>query len=161
MTIETAPETGEVADSEWVALPGGELEAPRQRALCRACRAALEEAERRGITVTRGRTLCFECHRAEARRQRAIEAAGRVFTGSPERLQAGLPFEPVNRARLARLTAERAEARAAQARGVDRFANRRRHAQIEARHALATIARGLRARDLPLPPSWLPFVVNR
>ena len=33
-----------------------------------------------------------------------------------------------------------------------------RQAQIDARHALARIAAGVRARELRLPESWLPFV---
>jgi hypothetical protein len=161
MTIDGFDQRMEVAENEWVPLPGGELEAPRQGALCPACRAARHASERSGAPAAGARTLCFECHRAEARRRRALAAAGRVFTGSEERLQTGLPFEPVDRVRLARLKTERMQARLAEARGPERHANRRRHAQLEARHALAAIARGLRARDLPLPPSWLPFVVNR
>ncbi len=161
MKIETGHDSVETVADEWVTLPGGELQALAHRALCPACRAALAEAERRGIDVRRARTLCFACHRAEARRQRALEDAGRVFTGSPERLETGQPFEPVNRARLSRLQADRAAARGIAPRGPERFADERRHAQLEARRALAAVARGLRARELPLPPSWLPFVVNR
>ena len=45
------------------------------------------------------RAICFECHRADRRREEAIKAAGE-FEGSPEgiavRFQDGLPFEPVD-----------------------------------------------------------------
>jgi hypothetical protein len=162
-------------EDEWVTLPGGELQVRRRRTLCAACRAALEKAAGTGVDTRRTGTLCFECHRAEMRREQALQAAGEVFTGSPERFQTGLPFEPVDRARLARLRAERTQARQA-ARSADGGAEgRRRRAQIEARHALQTIAAGLRARrtpsreleaathaaELQLPESWLPFVVGR
>jgi hypothetical protein len=63
--------------------------------------------------------------------------------------------------------------------GIGEYVNKRRHAQIAARHALQAIASGLKARNLPpaleagvlaaaahaaelqLPESWLPFVVAR
>ena len=68
--------------------------------------------------------------------------------------------------------------------GVGRFVDKRRQAQIAARHALQAIAAGLRTRQVPewtansadharlmeiaihaaelqLPESWLPFVVSR
>jgi hypothetical protein len=59
------------------------------------------------------------------------------------------------------------------------YENQRRHAQIDARHALQQIAAGLKARglsiaereramfeavhaaELQLPDAWLPFVVSR
>jgi hypothetical protein len=74
---------------------------------------------------------------------------------------------------------ERAAARAAMQVGVGPFVDRRRQAQITARHALQSIAAGLTARrpapadrdrvmtaafhaaELQLPESWLPFVVAR
>jgi hypothetical protein len=77
------------------------------------------------------------------------------------------------------LKAERTEARAAAVIGVGRFVDQRRRAQIAARHALQTIAAGLRthhldatdrdremamaihAAELQLPDAWLPFVVAR
>jgi hypothetical protein len=62
-----------------------------------------------------------------------------------------LPFEPVNWHRLARLKAERLEARRASGSGLGRYADRRRSAQISARHALEAIARGLRDRQLRSP----------
>ncbi len=132
-----------------------------------------------------------------------MKAAGQLETASDARFQCTLPFDPVNTVRLAALKAERAAARQAiegraivsltgmsQAREPDisqaikQCADRRRQAQIAARHALRMIADGLRTRqtsastreqsrraaertmvaaihaaDLQLPESWLPFVV--
>ena len=88
----------------------------------------------------------------------------------------------MNTARLATLKVERAESRAAASVGIGHYVDRRRHAQIAARHALQAIANGLAARrlmpatspeaartmdaaihaaELQLPESWLPFVVSR
>ena len=90
-----------------------------------------------------------------------------------------LPFEPVNRARLDRLKASRADARATASQGIGQYADKRRRAQIQARHALQTIAAGREARqlmpavqaqtmaaaihaaELQLPDAWLPYVVSR
>jgi hypothetical protein len=90
-----------------------------------------------------------------------------------------LPFEPVNRARLSHLRAARAEARTAGRQGAGLYADRRRRAQIAARHALQSVAEGLRARgmalperhtqmataihaaELQLPDAWLPFVIGQ
>jgi hypothetical protein len=70
-------------------------------------------------------------------------------------------------------------ARATAQSGSGRYVDRRRHAQIEARHALERIAEGLRAHratsplagsadaeaihaaELQLPDAWVPFVVSR
>jgi len=173
----------EIEAGEWMSFPGGELEGKRPRALCPACREALARAAqgrpRRAPHGTASRTLCFQCYRAELDRQRAIAAAANVDTGSSARFQDQLPFEPVNRARLDALKAVRGTARAAAHVGVDRFADRRRQAQIEARHTLQRLADGLKARrtapaaaaramdaaihaaELQLPDAWLPFVVSR
>ena len=77
------------------------------------------------------------------------------------------------------LKADRAAARVVSHAGVGRFANRRRQAQIAARHALQAIGEGLRrnqlkgaarerviaaavhAAELQFPESWLPFVVSQ
>ena len=129
------------------------------------------------------RTLCFQCYRAEIDRAHALKAAGQLDTASSERFQTALPFEPVNRPRLEMLKAERSTARAsAIVTSPGRFADRRRQAQIAARHALQRIAAGLggngayrptsadrereiaaaiHAAELQLPESWLPFVVCR
>jgi len=90
-----------------------------------------------------------------------------------------LPFEPVNKPRLERLKAERAVARATIHVDAGRYADKRRQAQIAARHALDAIAAGLdlgqlapterdrlmngaiHAAELQLPESWLSFVVAR
>jgi hypothetical protein len=114
-------------------------------------------------------------------RARALRAAGAFDGASEERFQESLPFEPVNRPRLAMLKAERLQAQAAGA-GIQSFTKRRHRAQIAARHALqqaltairATGARApatatanaeamwaVRAAELQLPESWLPFVVSR
>ena len=124
------------------------------------------------------RPLCFQCYRAELDRQRAIGAAGALDTGSAARFQVQLPFEPVNRARLDALKAARAEARSDAKRGVGRYVDKRRQAQIAARHTLQCLADGLKARkltpaaaahamdaaihaaELQLPDAWLPFVVS-
>jgi hypothetical protein len=136
------------------------------------------------------RPLCFQCYRANLDRERAIRDAGRLDTASEERFQSQLPFEPVDKPRLEMLKVDRARAREAAVVGVGRFADRRRQAQVAARHALQAIAEGLRARrvatsgasnpsgtgitvadrelamaihaaELQLPDAWLPFVVSR
>lgn len=176
-------------EHDWVEFPGGELEGQRPRALCAACRAklqaqsqihrALRQPGRRRLSEARREPLCFQCYRAELERQRALMAAGDLDTTSDARFQFGLPFEPVNQTRLDHLRAERSAARAALQSGPDRFVDRRRRAQIAARHALQRIAAGLSTRDvskverdrqmmaaahaaeLQLPDAWLPFVVAR
>jgi hypothetical protein len=127
--------------------------------------------------------LCFQCYRADLTRARALKDAGELDTASDARFQTQLPFEPVNRARLDRLKAERAESRVTASQGLGRYADTRRHAQIRARHALQSIAEGLKARhlapaaqaqaqaqamasaihaaELQLPDAWLPYVVSR
>ena len=125
------------------------------------------------------RPLCFQCYRADLTRARALKEAGELDTASDARFQTQLPFEPVNRARLDRLKAERAESRATASQGIGQYADTRRHAQIQARHALQSIAEGLKARqlapaaeaqamasaihaaELQLPDAWLPYVVSR
>jgi hypothetical protein len=125
------------------------------------------------------RAICFECFRSDRQRQEAFVAAGRFEAASEGRFQDGLPFEPVNHVRLDRLKAERAEARHTFHAGVGRYENRRRQAQIAARHALQRLASGLNARqltpvardrfaaaalhaaELQLPEAWLPFVGSR
>jgi hypothetical protein len=128
------------------------------------------------------RAICFECYRADRRREEAIKAASE-FEASPEgidaRFQNGLPFEPVNLPRLERLKTERARARVQARAGAGQYVDKRRQAQIAARHALQRLALGLashpmeplvRARveaeaihaaELQLPEAWLPFVVSR
>ena len=153
----------EVTDTEWIPFPGGELEGRRPKVLCGACRARLQRAvdagspHRRGAgshaadgspAARSGAPLCFECYRVEVARERTIKAAGELNTASEARFQAILPLEPVDRARLGRLRAERAVARQAEQAGPGRYVDRRRRAQIAARQALAQIGTGLRLRHL-------------
>jgi len=180
-----AHEHAQVVSEEWVTFKGGELEGKRPKALCPECRdelkrAALGGPSRASRQGTEGsRTLCFQCYRVDLDRERALRAAGELDTASEARFQSQLPFEQVNTARLAMLKAERSAARAEMQHGVGPYVVRRREAQIAARHALQTIAAGLKARRLPpaveaqaldaaihaaelqLPDAWLPFVVSR
>jgi len=170
----------ETTADEWVTFPGGELEGRRPKALCLACREALERkalgrAAKGRHGVDERRPLCFQCYRAGLERDRAFHAAGSLDTGSAERFQYQLPLEPVDRVRLEQLRAARATARAS----TPSYVGARRHAQIQARHALEQIASGLKTRglaapgrdralfeavhaaELQLPEAWLPFVVAR
>jgi hypothetical protein len=176
-----AAEKHEVLADEWVTFPGGELEGKRPKALCPACREALkhDSSSAGNPVVRRSRLLCFDCYRVDLARTRLLKAAGELDTASVARFQTQLPFEPVNQPRLDRLKAERAEARAVDTRGIGQYANKRRRAQIEARHALQRIAEGLRERrldadartqamaaaihaaELQLPDAWLPYVVSQ
>jgi hypothetical protein len=111
------------------------------------------------------RAFCFICHREEALRRRALQAAAELDTASEARFQWALPFEPVNRPRLARLKAERLRSHHARV-DTSRFVDRRRHAQIAARRALQRLGSGLESRgrhaaELQLPEAWLPFVGSR
>lgn len=158
----------EVVENEWVTLPGGELEGRRPKTLCGPCRV-------RKAAGAAPRAICFECYRAERRREEALKAAGEFVASSEERFQDGLPFEPVNLPRLQRLKTERLAIRQQARAGLGRYADKRRHAQIAARHALQRIAHGLATRrlesaedldaihaaELQLPETWLPFVVAR
>lgn len=171
----------QIAAEEWVSFPGGELEGKRPKALCPACREALkrEAAALRAPRPAR-RALCFACYRAELERQKAIAAAGQLDTASDARFQAQLPFEPVDRPRLEMLKADRAAARRDEyGSRTGSLVDRRRHAQIAARHALQQIAAGLKAHavanaerdraiasvfhaaELQLPEAWIPFVMSR
>ncbi len=172
----------QVVTDEWVTFPGGELEGQRPKALCASCREALKrEAATYGPSgaARRSRLLCFDCYRADLARARALKEAGELDTASDARFQTQLPFELVNTARLAMLKAERTAARGVMLQGAGRFVDRRRRAQITARHALQAIVAGVTARrltpaardlaiasavhaaELQLPESWLPFVVSR
>jgi hypothetical protein len=176
----------QIGEDEWVSFPGGELEGKRPKTLCAACREQLRrQAAGRGVTQ-RPRALCFQCYRAEMDRERALEAAGNLDTASVERFQTTLPFEPVDTVRLRMLRVEHARARAAMPDGTARFVDKRRRAQIAARHALQAaiqvigsgvqvrtagvagileneriVAAAIHAAELQLPESWLPFVMSR
>lgn len=163
-----------VSNTNWAPFPGGELEGLAAKALCPACKAA----RGKGPGEARIAALCFQCFRLDVERHRQLKAAGELNTASAERFQTALPFEPVNHARLARLKAEREQARATAREGRGAYIEKRRRAQIEARHALSTIFEGLKQRRLThgtadwsrtasvaqampaqLPEAWLPFVV--
>jgi hypothetical protein len=169
---------------EWVSFPGGELEGKRPKALCAACRDALKREADAPLAQRPShpahRTLCFACYRAELERQKAIAAAAQLDTASDARFQFQLPFEPVDQPRLEMLKADRQAARAAdRATPIGPLVDRRRQAQIDARHALQHIAAGLKARalakadreramasvfhaaELQLPDAWIPFVMSR
>jgi hypothetical protein len=149
--------------------------------LCAGCREALKRAAAAAERYE-PRALCFQCYRAELDRERALQAAGELDTASVDRFQTALPFEPVNQLRLTMLKAERTTARESARQGVGRFVDRRRQAQIAARHALQRIFAGVQARqtsgfsssaavanvaaathaaELQLPEAWLPFVMAR
>jgi hypothetical protein len=173
-----------VVDEEWGSLPGGELEARRPKIVCPTCR----ERQRQAVRAQRGLEagtpgpeprlhpqgpICFECYRVDLARERAMRAARNLHTASEERFRCSLPFEPVNRVRLEQLRAQRAAERASK-RGSHRFADRRRQAQINARHTLDRLADGLLSHRVAepvryplspvegqLPDAWLPFVVSR
>lgn len=152
-------------DQEWVALPGGELEAPRpstpgvpgareaawsRATTCRACRDRRQGRSGNEPSSEHPPLLCFACYRLGIERDLKLRAARELHTASDARFQISLPFEPVNRARLNQLRAARGEARAAERSGAGRYTDRRRRAQIEARHALQRLAEGLKARGLVL-----------
>ncbi len=173
--------TASTPDAEWMPFPGGELEGRRPRALCPSCRSRKDLVARGAATPARP-ALCFQCYRTELERNRRIKTAGDLDTATAARFQCSLPFEPVNTTRLATLKTERAGARATARIGAGAFVEKRRRAQIEARHALARVFQGLKERqmlradavassaaadaaihaaELQLPESWLPFVVAR
>jgi hypothetical protein len=181
-----AQEYGQLLQDEWVSFPGGELEGRRPKVLCAACRAALQQeaagsptrpdlVRGEGDASRRPRPLCFQCYRADLDRQRAIGAAGQLDTSSEARFQYQLPLEPVDRSRLDSLKAARGEARIASVQGIGAYIDKRRRAQIAARHALQSIANSvlspaerrtafgdaIHAAELQLPEAWLPFVVSR
>lgn len=168
--------TSLVPDTDWTPFPGGELEGSAAKALCPACKAARGA---RRVEEVRNPALCFQCFRLDVERNRKLKAAGELNTASESRFTDSLPFEPVNKSRLAQLKAERQQAKATAREGVGACIEKRRRAQIEARHTLATIFQGLKQRrlvqptdvsaragakaahvsDLQMPEAWLPFVV--
>jgi len=152
--------------------------------LCAACREKRQDAN--GRAASSKAALCFQCYRLELERTRKIQHADELDTASEARFQGNLPFEPVNTSRLVQLKAEREQVRVSQREGSgSSYTERRRRAQIAARHALERIVKGLRERnlaegggqqpgrgavldtalvhaaELQLPEAWLPFVVAR
>jgi hypothetical protein len=183
----TRPPPQELAEGEWVPFSGGELEGKRPKVLCIRCREAIRQwsagsgAPAADRLSGRPKTLlCFDCHRAGIVRDRALGAAGHLNTASVARFQTALPFEPINRPRLEMLKVERSAARVASlGTPPGRLDDRRRRAQIAARHALQRVvgslaaagmsraaqaratAAAIHAAELQLPESWLPFVMSR
>jgi len=152
---------------DWVAFPGGELEGRRPDALCAACRRLRRERTGRDAAV------CFQCYRERHRRERLFREASQRETTSEAQFQWTLPFEPVNTRRLESLKALRATERG----GVTSFVDRRRRAQIAARHMLRmldvmqnqatssanrqrALVAAAHAAELQFPEAWLPFVVG-
>jgi hypothetical protein len=170
--------TSQVVEREWVSFPGGELQAPRPTVLCPACRAKVQASAVKPTNLL-NQPLCLACHRASIDRERALKAAGELNTASEARFQSTLPFEPVNRSRLARLQSERAVSRTTARSGIGQYVDKRRQAQIAARRVLERVVIGLRERhassaerervlttathaaELQLPAAWLPFVMSR
>jgi len=186
MSTHEGVQAPEAIESEWVTFPGGELEGRPPKVMCPSCRERLRAAARRDqapvpspesrVANSDSRApspesrapICFQCYRVDQARERAMRAARNLHTASEARFQTTLPFEPVNRPRLDRLRAERSAARAELKSGSGRFVDKRRQAQIAARHALDRIAAGLQSRgvlisaaELQLPEAWIPFVVSR
>jgi hypothetical protein len=137
----------QTVSSEWVSFPGGELEGERPKELCPGCREQAKRVAASSEPASRLRTLCFQCYRAELDRKRALLSAAELDTTTTvARFQTSLPFEPLNKPRLAMLKVERATAREAMRQGVGQFVDRRRQAQIAARRALQAIFAGVTAR---------------
>lgn len=148
----------ETVENDWVTFPGGELEGRRPNALCGPCRL-------RKAAGAPPRAICFHCYRADRLRQQGFQAAARFEAASAARFQDGLPFEPIDIPRLERLKFEREDARRQARAGAGQYVDKRRQAQIAARHALQRLgdglkAHGMHAAELQLPESWLPFVAS-
>ncbi len=177
-----------VAD-EWVSFPGGELQGkrPNSRRTPTHATEPTDPTDQTHPTDWTHRshpghpagTLCFQCFRVGLDRDRALKAAGELDTATDARFQFILPLEPIDHARVSILKGERAVARAEARQGAGEFVDRRRRAQIEARHVLHSVLAAVRSRQLPaslrecqiasathaaelqLPDAWLPFVVSR
>ena len=92
---------------QWGAFPGGELEGVRPPVRCPRCR----DGQVPSAVAGSQHPLCFLCYRLAFERDRRLAAAAGLNTGSSDRFQELLPFEPVNRARLQMLKAARQAAR--------------------------------------------------
>lgn len=153
----------------WGTFPGGELDGKRPKILCPACRERARNADHRPWTISRRASflrrprkadaapvICFACYRAELEFLRGESMA------EASHLQGQLPLEPVNHPRLAMLKMLKAEC--ARVPEQSPAVQRRRRAQIAARHALAayhSLADATHPLIGQLPLSWLPFVVSR
>jgi len=176
--VKNVPQPAAAHDADWVPFPGGELEGPRPSALCPECRSKLRQSVIDG-SAPRPKTLCFQCHRTSLDRERRLAAAANLDTASEARFQDSLPFDPINQVRLRMLRAEREAARTAARVIHGGFEERRRRAQIAARHALRdavsirrtapftpgererVVAAAVHAAELQLPAAWLPFVMAK
>ena len=132
----------QVAVDEWVSFPGGELEGLRPRVSARHAATNRSARQRRAFLSSSGRSASSVIA-PSLDRERALKAAGELDTASSERFQSALPFEPVNRARLAMLEVERAKSRETAHAAAGAFTDRRHQAQIKARHALQRILSGI------------------
>ena len=159
----------------------GSWKANARRPCARACREALNrEAAGPARRSSRSRPLCFQCYRADLDRDRALQAAGELDTASDARFQSQLPFEPVNRARLEMLKAERSGERARGGAGDRPVRGQAAPRADRGAACAAAMAAGLtsarqlapaieaqvmaaaaHAAELQLPDAWLPFVVSR
>jgi len=178
--VKSAEHLGATTDRDWVPFPGGELEGPRPSALCAACRSRLRQSALRGARPQSAKpTLCFQCYRASLERERCLAAAAQLNTATEARFQESLPFDPINHVRLKMLRAEREAARTRERVLDGGFDQKRRRAQIAARHALReavslrrtamfsagererVVAAAVHAAELQLPAAWLPFVMAK
>jgi hypothetical protein len=176
--VKNVPQPPAAPDADWVPFPGGELEGPRPSALCPECRSKLRQSALHGSAL-RPKTLCFQCYRTSLDRDRRLSAAANLDTASEARFQESLPFDPINQVRLKMLRAEREAARTAARVITGGFEERRRRAQIAARHVLRdavsvrrtaaftaaererVVAAAVHAAELQLPAAWLPFVMAK
>ena len=79
MKLNPAPMTTPIVEQEWLAFPGGELEARRPRALCSRCREALQDRlDRPSSGSASNRSICFDCYRADLNRERALFVLGKI-----------------------------------------------------------------------------------
>jgi hypothetical protein len=144
LTARIPPPIDDSADA-WQPFPGGELEGRPSSVRCKACR---QVSQTPGAAPARPGTLCFQCYRADLDRQKALQQAAALDTGSEERFQWQLPLDPVDRPRVAMLRAARVTSRASMAPRQRDLVERRRRAQIAARDTLGRLAAGLKARGI-------------
>jgi hypothetical protein len=141
---------------EWGTFPGGELDAPRPRAVCADCRDRTDARERR--------PLCFACYRAHLTRERAIQQVlARTFepfpADTPGADSVSEPVQPTLPALVSAVVPGNVRRFAAVPRTADDprytlFTHRRRQAQIAARRALSKPVLSLEE----FPVSWRPFI---
>src|SRR5215831_7089076 len=101
MKLSPTPAPPTVADQDWTAFPGGELEGRRPKTLCPRCRAALNARSQGHSETSSTRFVCFDCYKADQERERRLSAAAAFVADSDEHFQSVLPLEPINQTRLA------------------------------------------------------------